>query len=156
MCVRLCFWFQQLMVWDHGILDHVWFPAEALFCLSGYMSSQNMHFWSSENSHTVCEKPLHALKTVMQFAVSKTWIIWLISFDCIVNTAVCRTKNTVIRRMQPFLHTLYSLYLPVWRIVSSCAWTPGATTFITLCDETQFHKALGTGMYIQHLITIGT
>jgi hypothetical protein len=37
-------------------------------------------------------------------------------------------------------------------ILWSCAWTPGVTTFSTLCDWIQFCEDWGS-MYIQHLIT---
>jgi len=60
--VAYCWWFQTLLKENPGILDYIWFLAEAWFHVSGYVNSQNSHIWASENPNAIHEEPLHSEK----------------------------------------------------------------------------------------------
>jgi hypothetical protein len=55
-----CHWF--LNTFDDGLLEKTLFSDEAWFHLSGYVNSQNMRIWSTENPHVYVEAPLHPQK----------------------------------------------------------------------------------------------
>src|SRR5579872_6567962 len=61
------------------------FSDEAWFHLSGYVNSQNMRMWSTDNPYVFTETPLHAQKIGVWLAVSRRRIIGPIFFDFTVN-----------------------------------------------------------------------
>ncbi|KAJ4436824.1 hypothetical protein ANN_16956 [Periplaneta americana] len=72
--LRFCMWSQQT-VYD-GLLDPtlILYSDEAWFHLSGYVNTQNNHYWDSENPHRFHEQPLHDNTTAHTANVSMTAI----------------------------------------------------------------------------------
>ena len=57
--LQYCRWLLSMV--EEGRLDPLLYfmSDEAWFHLSGYVNSQNMRYWSSENPHVIHETPLH-------------------------------------------------------------------------------------------------
>ncbi|RZC35577.1 hypothetical protein BDFB_015143 [Asbolus verrucosus] len=69
-----CYWFNNNLMNDE-LLNLTFFSDEAWFHLSGYINSQNMRMWSTDNPHIFIESPLHAQKIGVWMAVSRRRII---------------------------------------------------------------------------------
>ena len=61
--VIFCRWFQQFIDMNgENILNDTFFTDEAWFYLSGYMNTQNLRTWATENLHEAFEKLLYEKK----------------------------------------------------------------------------------------------
>jgi len=69
-------------------LEKVLFTDESWFHVSGYVNSQNMRMWSTENPHFFIETPLHSQKIGVWAAVSRRRIIGPIFFQGTVNKLI--------------------------------------------------------------------
>src|SRR5579872_1536680 len=65
-----CRWFVNNLMND-DLLNLTFFSHEAWFHLSGYVNSQNMRMWSTDNPHVFTETPLYAQKIGVWMAVSR-------------------------------------------------------------------------------------
>jgi hypothetical protein len=81
--------------------------------------------------------------------------LWCEAYSCRLTFPVRRPhrKNSVVLNVGTFLargfwdNPVSNVYFPTWSIVSCCVWTPGVTTFITLCSSA------GTEVwYLPHLV----
>jgi hypothetical protein len=79
--MHCCRWFRQFVRNGVDILENVFFPNEAWFHLSGYVNSQYLRFWSSENPHLFHEVPLHSQKIGCWCAISRKRIAGPIVFS---------------------------------------------------------------------------
>jgi hypothetical protein len=68
--INYCNWFQNNLNNDR-LLDLSFFSDEAWCHVSGYVNSQNVRYWSSENPHVFVEAPLHPMKVGVWIAVSR-------------------------------------------------------------------------------------
>ncbi|RZC38791.1 hypothetical protein BDFB_014600, partial [Asbolus verrucosus] len=59
---KFCQWFMENLDNNDVVLEKTFFSDEAWFHLSGYVNSQNMRMWSSENPYYYVEEPLHPQK----------------------------------------------------------------------------------------------
>lgn len=96
-----CQWFTDNLMND-DLLNLTFFSDEAWFHLSGYINSQNMRMWSSENPHIFLESPLHPEKIGVWMAVSRRRIIGPIFFNFTVNAA--RYRNNILAEFVEQLH----------------------------------------------------
>ena len=87
-CLQYCRWLLS-MVEERYLDPLLYFMSDrAWFHLSGYVNSQNMRYWSSENPHITHETQLPDLKIGVWCAVSGTKIVRPIFFESTVNTDV--------------------------------------------------------------------
>lgn len=56
--INYCQWFLN-NINNNDILNLTWFTDEAWFHLDGYLNSQNMRTWATDNPHMFVETPLH-------------------------------------------------------------------------------------------------
>jgi hypothetical protein len=77
-------WFQNNLNNDR-LLDLSFFSDEAWCHVSGYVNSQNVRYWSSENPHVFVEAPLHPMKVGVWIAVSRRRLIGPIFFHQTIN-----------------------------------------------------------------------
>lgn len=77
--INYCNWFVDNLNNDE-VLDITFFSDEAWFHLDGYVNSQNMRFWSSENPHQFVETPLHPVKLGLWVAISRRRIVPIFFF----------------------------------------------------------------------------
>ena len=86
--LQYCRWLLSMV--EEGRLDPLLYfmSDKAWFHLSGYVNSQNTHYWSSENPHVIHETSLHDLKIGVWCAVSGTKIVGPIVFESTMNTDV--------------------------------------------------------------------
>ena len=96
-----CRWFVNNLMND-DLLNLTFFSDEAWFHLSGYVNSQNMRMWSTDNPHVFTETPLHAQKIGVWMAVSRRRIIGPIFFDFTVNAE--RYRNNFLAEFVQQLH----------------------------------------------------
>lgn len=87
-----CQWFNNLM--NNDLLNLTFFSDEAWFHLSGYVNSQNMRMWSTDNPHFFVESPLHTQKIGVWVAVSRRRIIGPIFYNFTVNAE--RYRNNIL------------------------------------------------------------
>lgn len=76
-----CQWFMENLYNNPNLLALTFFTDEAWFHKTGYINSQNMRIWSSENPHAILETPLHPEKVGVWAAISARRIIGPIFFD---------------------------------------------------------------------------
>ena len=88
-----CHWFVNNLM-NNDLLNLTFFSDEAWFHLSGYVNSQNMRMWSTDNPHFFVESPLHAQKIGVWIAVSRRRIIGSIFFNFTVNAE--RYRNNIL------------------------------------------------------------
>jgi hypothetical protein len=86
--VNNCNWFLRLVERNPEILTMTWFTDEAWFHLSGYVNSQNMRIWASENPHAFNETPIHPQKVGVWCAISAQRVNGPIFFEQTVNSEV--------------------------------------------------------------------
>lgn len=79
--VLYCQWFNEHIANNNDLLDLTFFSDEAWFHLSGYVNSQTMRMWSSDNPHIFRETPLHPLKIGIWIGVSRRRLIGPIFFE---------------------------------------------------------------------------
>ena len=96
-----CRWIVNNLMND-DLLNLTFFSDEAWFHLSGYVNSQNMRMWSTDNPHVFTETPLHAQKIGVWMAVSRRRIIGPIFFDFTVNAE--RYRNNFLAEFVQQLH----------------------------------------------------
>jgi hypothetical protein len=82
--INYCNWFQNNLNNDR-LLDLSFFSDEAWCHVSGYVNSQNVRYWSSENPHVFVEAPLHPMKVGVWIAVSRRRLIGPIFFHQTIN-----------------------------------------------------------------------
>jgi hypothetical protein len=58
--LHYCHWFMESVTPDGDELDDWYWSDEAWFHLDGYVNSQNLQIWSTENPHALHESPLYA------------------------------------------------------------------------------------------------
>jgi hypothetical protein len=71
--LNYCQWFLNTIADD--VLEKTFFTDEAYFHLSGYVNSQNMRMWSSQNPHFFTEAPHYPQKIGVWAAISQRRII---------------------------------------------------------------------------------
>jgi hypothetical protein len=71
--LNYCQWFLNTIPDD--VLEKTFFTDEAYFHLSGYVNSQNMRMWSSQNPHFFTEAPHYPQKIGVWAAISQRRII---------------------------------------------------------------------------------
>lgn len=98
--VRYCQWFQENV--NDDVLNTTFFSDEAWFHLTGYVNSQNMRMWSSQNPHYFRETGLHPIKIGVWIAVSRRRLIGPIFFDGNLNAE--RYRNNI---LEPFVNQLH-------------------------------------------------
>lgn len=83
--MNYCRWFNANLRDNDDVLDLTFYTDEAWFHLEGYVNSQNMRFWSTDNPHRFIEEPLHPQKIGVWVAISRRRIIGPIFFNQNVN-----------------------------------------------------------------------
>jgi hypothetical protein len=68
--VHFCSWFLQSVVEGETDPQLTLFSDEAWFHMQGYINTQNIHYWSSQNPHVSHEGPLYPVKIRFWCAVS--------------------------------------------------------------------------------------
>lgn len=89
--VEFCQWFQNNLN-NNDILNTVFFSDEAWFYLSGYVNSQNMRLWSSENPHFFVEEPLHPQKVGVWAGICRRRLVGPIFFEGTLTAARYRDE----------------------------------------------------------------
>jgi hypothetical protein len=82
--INYCNRFQNNLNNDR-LFDLSFFSDEAWCHVSGYVNSQNVRYWSSENPHVFVEAPLHPMKVGVWIAVSRRRLIGPIFFHQTMN-----------------------------------------------------------------------
>ena len=81
-----CRWFNRFIEGNMAdVLDVTFFTDKAWFHLSGYINLQNSRLWSSDNPHSLHEKPLHD-KVGVWVAISRRRIVGPIFFMNTINS----------------------------------------------------------------------
>lgn len=96
-----CQWFVNNLM-NNDLLNLTFFSDEAWFHLSGYVNSQNMRMWSTDNPHFFVESPLHVQKIGVWIAVSRRRIIGPIFFNFTINAE--RYRNNILNEFFQQLH----------------------------------------------------
>lgn len=99
--VEYCQWFLNNLNND-DVLDKTFFSDEAWFHLSGYLNSQNLRIWGTENPNEFIETPLHPQKVGVWIAVSRRRIIGPIFFHETITAE--RYRNNL---LEPFFNELH-------------------------------------------------
>lgn len=80
--LNFCEWFlNNFQEENSGAFEKTFFTDEAYFYLSGYVNSQNMRMWNTQNPHVFVERPLHPQKVGVWAAISSRRIVGPIYFD---------------------------------------------------------------------------
>lgn len=99
--MEYCQFFNQYLNND-DVLDKTFFTDEAWFHLTGYLNSQNMRIWSTENPHYFRETGLHPVKIGVWCAMSRRRVIGPIFFEGNINAE--RYRREII---DPFVNQLH-------------------------------------------------
>lgn len=89
--IEFCNWFQNNLN-NEAALNTVFFSDEAWFYLSGYVNSQNMRWWSSENPHFFVEQPLHPQKVGVWVGICRRRLVGPIFFEGTLTAARYRDE----------------------------------------------------------------
>ncbi|CAH1374537.1 unnamed protein product, partial [Tenebrio molitor] len=114
------------------LLEKTLFSDEAWFHLSGYVNSQNMRIWSTENPHVYVEAPLHPQKIGFWTTVNYVHLVINNFNHSSGNLTAVRYQQVI---LEPFINQLHDDESALRYFQQDEATAHSARTTITMLRE---------------------